>query len=69
MRRSDASRARSVITCVPSAEGFAKLTPAAIDLTALHFAAGSQVDGTMIINSTLITKDNAHEFDYANTPF
>ena len=41
----------------------------AIDLTALHFAAGAQVDGKMIINSTLITKDNAHEFDYANTPF
>ncbi|MEO8882761.1 MAG: substrate-binding domain-containing protein [Devosia sp.] len=41
----------------------------AIDLTALHFAAGAQVDGKMIINSTLITKDNAKEFDYANTPF
>jgi len=41
----------------------------AIDLTALHFAAGAQVDGKMIINSTLITKDNANEFDYANTPF
>ena len=41
----------------------------AIDLTALHFVANSQVDGTMIINSTLITKDNAAQFDYANTPF
>ncbi len=41
----------------------------AIDLTALHFAAGAQVDGKMIINSTLITKDNASQFDYANTPF
>ena len=41
----------------------------AIDLTALHFAAGAQVDGKMIINSTLITKDNAKQFDYANTPF
>jgi ribose transport system substrate-binding protein len=41
----------------------------AIDLTALHFAAGAQVDGTFIINSTLITKDNAKEFDYPNTPF
>ena len=41
----------------------------AIDLTALHFAAGAQVDGKMIINSTLITKDNAKDFDYANTPF
>ena len=41
----------------------------AIDLTALHFAAGAQVDGKMIINSTLITKDNAAQFDYANTPF
>ena len=41
----------------------------AIDLTALHFAAGAQVDGRMIINSTLITKDNAKDFDYANTPF
>ena len=41
----------------------------AIDLTALHFVAGSQVDGNFIINSTLITKDNAAQFDYANTPF
>ncbi len=41
----------------------------AIDLTALHFVAGAQVDGRFIINSTLITKDNAAEFDYANTPF
>lgn len=41
----------------------------AIDLTALHFVAGSQVDGNFIINSTLITKDNAKDFDYANTPF
>lgn len=41
----------------------------AIDLTALHFAANAQVDGRFIINSTLITKDNAHEFDYPNTPF
>ena len=41
----------------------------AIDLTALHFVANSQVDGTMIINSTLITKDNAAQFDYPNTPF
>ena len=41
----------------------------AIDLTTLHFVAGSQVDGNFIINSTLITKDNAAQFDYANTPF
>jgi ribose transport system substrate-binding protein len=41
----------------------------AIDLTALHCVANSQVDGTMIINSTLITKDNAAQFDYPNTPF
>jgi ribose transport system substrate-binding protein len=41
----------------------------AIDLTALHFAANAQVDGTLIINSTLITKDNAKQFDYPNTPF
>ncbi|HVY51380.1 MAG TPA: substrate-binding domain-containing protein [Devosia sp.] len=41
----------------------------AIDLTALHFVANAQVDGTMIINSTLITKDNAAQFDYPNTPF
>jgi ribose transport system substrate-binding protein len=41
----------------------------AIDLTTLHFVANAQVDGTMIINSTLITKDNATDFDYANTPF
>ncbi|QPC88731.1 substrate-binding domain-containing protein [Mesorhizobium sp. NBSH29] len=41
----------------------------AIDLTALHFVANAQVDGTMIINSTLITKENAAQFDYPNTPF
>jgi ribose transport system substrate-binding protein len=41
----------------------------AIDLTALHFVANAQVDGKMIINSTLITKDNAAQFDYPNTPF
>jgi ribose transport system substrate-binding protein len=41
----------------------------AIDLTVLHFAANAQVDGNFIINSTLITKDNAKQFDYANTPF
>jgi ribose transport system substrate-binding protein len=41
----------------------------AIDLTTLHFAAGAQVDGNFIINSSLITKDNAKDFDYANTPF
>ncbi|HET8729099.1 MAG TPA: substrate-binding domain-containing protein [Alphaproteobacteria bacterium] len=41
----------------------------AIDLTALHFVANAQVDGTMIINSTLITPDNAKQFDYENTPF
>jgi ribose transport system substrate-binding protein len=41
----------------------------AIDLTALHFVANAQVDGTLIINSTLITKDNAAQFDYPNTPF
>ncbi|MEO5807685.1 substrate-binding domain-containing protein [Devosia sp.] len=41
----------------------------AIDLTALHFAANAQVDGKLIINSTLITKDNAAQFDYPNTPF
>ena len=41
----------------------------AIDLTALHFAANAQVDGRFIINSTLITKDNAKDFDYPNTPF
>jgi ribose transport system substrate-binding protein len=41
----------------------------AIDLTALHFVANAQVDGRMIINSTLITPENAKQFDYANTPF
>ena len=41
----------------------------AIDLTALKFAAGAQVNGRFIIDSTLITKDNAKDFDYPNTPF
>lgn len=41
----------------------------AIDLTALKFAAGAQVNGRFIIDSTLITKDNAKDFDYRNTPF
>lgn len=41
----------------------------AIDLTALHFVANAQVDGRFIINSTLITPENAAQFDYPNTPF
>jgi ribose transport system substrate-binding protein len=41
----------------------------AIDLTALKYTAGAQVNGRFIIDSVLITKDNAHEFDYPNTPF
>ena len=45
------------------------MVASAIDLTTLHFVAGSQVDGTFLINSTLITKDNAAQFDYPNTPF
>lgn len=30
---------------------------------------GNQVDGLFIINSTLITPENAKQFDYPNTPF
>jgi ribose transport system substrate-binding protein len=41
----------------------------AIDLTALKYVAGAQVNGRFIIDSTLITKDNAKDFDYPNTPF
>jgi len=41
----------------------------ALDLTTLHFVNGNQVDGNFIINSSLITKDNAQQFDYPNTPF
>ena len=41
----------------------------AIAPTSLHFVTNAQVDGKMIINSTLITKDNAAQFDYPNTPF
>ncbi|HTJ58259.1 MAG TPA: substrate-binding domain-containing protein [Devosiaceae bacterium] len=41
----------------------------AIDVTALRYVAGAQVGGNFIINSELITKDNAKEFDYPNTPF
>jgi ribose transport system substrate-binding protein len=41
----------------------------AIDLTALKYVAGAQINGHFIIDSTLITPDNAKEFDYPNTPF
>lgn len=41
----------------------------AIDLTALHFETGIQVDGKFIINSTLITKDNADQFYFKDSPF
>jgi ribose transport system substrate-binding protein len=41
----------------------------AIDVTALHFIAGLQVNGRYIIDSTLVTPENAAEFDYEGTPF
>jgi ribose transport system substrate-binding protein len=41
----------------------------AIDLTALKYVAGAQINGRFIIDSTLITPENAAEFDYPNTPF
>lgn len=41
----------------------------AIEVTAMKFVAGMPVSGKYILDSTLITKDNAKDFDYANTPF
>ena len=41
----------------------------AIEVTTLKFVAGLQIDGRYIINSALITKDNAKDFDYAGSPF
>ncbi len=41
----------------------------AIEVTALKYVAGLQVNGSYIIDSTLITKDNAKDFDYEGTPF
>lgn len=41
----------------------------AIEVTALKFVAGLQVDGRYIIDSTLVTPENAAEFDYEGTPF
>lgn len=41
----------------------------AIDVTTLHFVAGLQVNGRYIIDSTLVTAENAAEFDYEGTPF
>jgi len=41
----------------------------AIDVTALKFIAGSQINGKYIIDSMLVTPENAADFDYAGTPF
>jgi ribose transport system substrate-binding protein len=41
----------------------------AIELTTSHFTGGIQVAGRYILDSTLITKDNAAEFLDANSPF
>lgn len=41
----------------------------AIELTALKYVAGLQIEGEYIIDSTLITQENAADFDYEGTPF
>jgi len=41
----------------------------AIELTASHLIGGVQVNGRYILDSTLITKDNAEEFLDADSPF
>ena len=41
----------------------------AIEVTTLRYVAGLQVNGRYIIDSTLITSENASEFDYEGTPF
>ena len=41
----------------------------AIELTAAHLVGGVQVSGRYILDSTLITKDNAEQFLDANSPF
>ena len=41
----------------------------AIEVTALKYVAGLQVNGRYIIDSTLITPENAADFDYEGTPF
>jgi len=41
----------------------------AIELTAAHLVGGVQVSGRYILDSTLITKDNAAEFLDPNSPF
>jgi ribose transport system substrate-binding protein len=41
----------------------------AIEVTALKFVAGLQINGTYIVDSTLITQENAKDFDYEGTPF
>jgi ribose transport system substrate-binding protein len=41
----------------------------AIEVTALRYVAGLQINGSYIIDSTLITPENASEFDYEGTPF
>lgn len=41
----------------------------AIELTAAHLVGGVQVSGRYILDSTLITKDNADQFLDANSPF
>lgn len=41
----------------------------AIELTTSHFTGGIQVDGRYILDSTLITQDNAEQFLDPNSPF
>ena len=41
----------------------------AIELTTSHFTGGIQVAGRYILDSTLITKDNAAEYLDPNSPF
>lgn len=41
----------------------------AIELTTSHFTGGIQVAGRYILDSTLITQDNAEQFLDADSPF
>jgi ribose transport system substrate-binding protein len=41
----------------------------AIELTALNYVSNAPVSGDFVIGSVLITKDNASDFYYPDSPF
>jgi ribose transport system substrate-binding protein len=57
------SQTPATVTYYPSMIGMA------IELTALHFIAKLPADGTYILNSTLVTPENAAQFYFPSSPY